>query len=208
MKAVLVLNGETPDPARLKFLSSKYRVYAADGGAAVCLVAGVRPEWVAGDFDSIDPAELPEDWKKLYIPEQNRTDFQKLLCSLPEEIGELRILGGLGRRLDHLLTNLLIATEVSSAIQLVFETEGQVLHRVTSDCPFQKALPIGSSLSLLPLARVTGVRTEGLKWNLHGGNMGPGIQLGQSNRVEGPVVIRIVRGCLFVWTESNGDSSE
>ncbi|WFB35910.1 thiamine diphosphokinase [Kiritimatiellota bacterium B12222] len=199
MKAILVLNGAPPAFDRIRELAKDAPVFAADGGAAVCFQAGVRPEWVAGDFDSQELSLLPDSWELKRFPEQDRTDFQKVLGALPEDITELVILGGLGRRLDHMLTNLLIAMEIPAEMKLDFEGEGCLLTRVTSRVGFHAELPVGSSLSLLPLSKVEGVSTQGLKWNLDHCDMGPGLQLGQSNEVEGEVNIALQKGCLFVW---------
>ncbi|MGA0368137.1 MAG: thiamine diphosphokinase [Kiritimatiellia bacterium] len=199
MRAVLVLNGEAPLPERLRELASEAPVYAADGGAGACLDAGIRPEWVAGDMDSASSRSLPSDWKIIRVPEQDRTDFQKVLDRLPAEIGELRILGGLGCRLDHMITNLLIASELPADMRVEFESSDCRVFRVSPACPLRQEFLPGTTLSLLPLERVEGVRTQGLKWNLAEQTMGQGIQLGQSNLVEGPVEIELRSGNLFVW---------
>ncbi len=201
MKAVLVLNGEPPSATRLQQLAASYPVYAADGGGAVCLAAGVRPQWVAGDFDSIGSIALPSDWTFWEFPEQDRTDFQKLLASLPEGINDLLILGGMGKRADHFTSNLLIATELPPGWSLCFECGEQQLIRVTPACDFSADVVPGKTLSLLPMATAGAVTTRGLKWDLQEADMGPGLQLGQSNVVEGPVEVRVGAGCLFVWVE-------
>lgn len=201
MKAVIVLNGEPPLEARLRELAASYPVFAADGGTEACVRAGVKPEWVAGDFDSFPLENIPDDWVRKVYPEQDRTDFQKVLASLPPEVDSIRILGGLGRRTDHTLTNLLIASALPGHLQVCFEREGERVVRITSRCPLEIELPAGATLSLLPLCEVTEVHTTGLKWNLSGHSMGPGQQLGQSNQVEGPVTVRVGRGSLFGWWE-------
>jgi thiamine pyrophosphokinase len=202
MKAVLVLNGEPPMQARLRELAASFPVFAADGGTEVCVRAGVQPQWVAGDFDSFPVENVPEGWERKLFPEQNRTDFQKVLSCLPGGVESLHILGGLGRRLDHTLTNLLIASSLPETLRICFETNEERIVRITSRCPFEMGLPPGTTLSLIPLGEVTDVRTEGLKWNLCGQTMGPGQQLGQSNQVEGPVLITVGRGSLYAWWAS------
>ncbi|MDF3130454.1 thiamine diphosphokinase [Kiritimatiellaeota bacterium B1221] len=200
MKAVLVLNGEPPDLQRLQSLAKSLPVYAADGGAQVCMAAGVQPEIVVGDFDSQSLTDLPPEWTHTVIPDQNSTDFQKLLSVLPDAVDEIRILGGLGKRLDHMLTNLMIASDIDGKMKLVFESQEEVLYRITPDHPFERELAPGSTVSLLPFERVEAVESEGLKWNLEGRDMGVGIQLGQSNCVESPKVkISIKAGALYVW---------
>lgn len=199
MNAVVVLNGEPPLEARLRELAASFTVFAADGGTEVCVRAGVKPQWVAGDFDSFPLENLPEDWERKVFPEQDRTDFQKVLACLPEEVESIRILGGMGRRIDHTLTNLLIASTLPESLEVCFEQEDERIVRVTADCPLDIELSVGCTLSLLPLREVTGVQTTGLKWNLDGQSMGPGQQLGQSNQVIDQVTVRVGQGSLFAW---------
>ncbi|MEX2607164.1 MAG: thiamine diphosphokinase [Kiritimatiellia bacterium] len=202
MKAVVILNGEPPRKARLRELAASCPVFAADGGTEVCVRAGVKPEWVAGDFDSFPLENVPEDWERKLFPEQDRTDFQKVLACLPEEVDAIHVLGGLGRRIDHTLTNLLIASSLPETLQVCFEQGGERVVRITAQAPLHLELPVGHTLSLLPLGEVTQVQTSGLKWNLTGHTMGPGQQLGQSNQVEGPVTVQVGRGSLFAWWET------
>lgn len=198
-KAVLVLNGEPPSVARLRELSEAYPVYAADGGAWACMEAGIRPVWVAGDLDSALREQIPEDWEVHVHPEQDRTDFQKVIGDLPTEVEDIRILGGMGRRVDHQWTNLMISAALPEDFQVVFEQGREVLTRVTSRCPFAGTPAVGDSLSLLPLPRAEGVTTGGLRWNLDQAVLEVGGQLGQSNEVTGPVRITVQAGSLFVW---------
>jgi thiamine pyrophosphokinase len=181
-------------------------VYAADGGAWICKEAGVTPEWVVGDFDSVDPSTLPQGWDVRTAPDQNQTDFEKLLASLPEDVNDLLVLGGLGKRVDHLLTNLLIAAAISPEKRIRFEDAEQVLWRVTGSCPWSDTPPVGEDLSLIPIPGAVGVTTKGLYWDLKGQELKVGGQLGQSNRVTGPVDIEIERGVVYVWRKrSPGD---
>lgn len=199
MNAVAVLNGDPPLVDRLRELAASFPVFAADGGTEVCIRAGVKPQWVAGDFDSFPLEDVPEDWERKLFPEQDRTDFQKVLAALPEEVTSIRILGGLGRRLDHTLSNLLIASSLPEALEICFEGEAERVVRITAQCPLESDIPLGTTLSLLPLGEVAEVHSEGLKWNLSGQTMGPGRQLGQSNQVVGPVTVRAGSGSLFAW---------
>jgi len=119
---------------------------------------------------------------------------------VPEATEEVWVLGGLGKRLDHVITNLLIAAGLPDSLRIGFEDDAQWIRRVTRACPFEAEPPAGSLLSLWPVPGAEGVRSTGLRWNLEGVAMGPGAELGQSNRVEGPVRVTVERGCLFAWT--------
>ncbi len=199
-EVVLVLNGAPPSVARLRELAAVFPILAADGGARICLEADVKPLAVVGDFDSLDPTALPADWSLHRAADQTLTDFEKVVRAIPSGFTRVRILGGLGLRLDHLFSNLLIAAGLPAEWQLVFESENEILTRVTASAPFFGEPPPGSTLSLLPMGRADGVCGSGLHWNLENASLGPAIGLGQSNRVEGPVRVTVSRGVLFVWT--------
>jgi thiamine pyrophosphokinase len=198
MKAVLVLNGEAPRPERLRALAEEAPVYAADGGSRICVKSGVRPEWVMGDGDSMGEC-LPKGWVFRSAPDQNATDFQKVLQALPPEVDTICVLGGCGGRLDHAWTNLLIASSLPIDVRIWFEHGDERLCRVTSSCPWRGAPAIGRDLSLLPVGRVEGVNTQGLQWNLQEEVLAPDGLLGQSNRVIGAVSVEVSAGSLFVW---------
>jgi thiamine pyrophosphokinase len=200
MTVVVVLNGAPPTTERLRELAGSFPVVAADGGAMSCFEAGVTPLWVAGDLDSAVRDRLPADWELRHYPEQTRTDFQKVMGDLGPEMKEVLILGGLGRRTDHLITNLMIAATLDASLRIRFEAEEESLFRVTPEVRFERDLPPGQVLSLLPLPEATGVQTRGLRWNLDQAEMRPGGQLGQSNEVTGPVSVTVSAGCLYVWT--------
>jgi thiamine pyrophosphokinase len=164
--------------------------------------AGVQPVWVAGDLDSARLQELPEEWQIHRHPEQTRTDFQKVFADLPENVTDILVLGGLGKRTDHQLTNLMIASTFPPELNVVFEHGDELLFRLTPQIPFEADLEMESTLSLLPFPRADGVTTEGLRWNLDQAVMEIGGQLGQSNHVIGPVKVTITSGCLYLWRKA------
>jgi len=202
MTTVLVLNGEPPPAALLHYWAGQGNLYAADGGSMCCVEHGVRPLKVVGDFDSLNRDVLPADWELIHRPDQNSTDFQKVLAVLPEVPTELVVLGGLGDRLDHTLTNLLIAGSILPETRIQFVGASETMIRVTPETPLHLDLPIGQTLSLIPLQAVQGVTTSGLKWNLTRKDMGPGGQLGQSNLVEGPVSVSVESDWVWVWVKT------
>jgi len=204
MRAALVLNGTAPDPALLRQVAGEMKVYAADGGATACLAAGVEPEFVLGDFDSVDPESLPGHWRIVREADQNLTDFEKLLRHLPPGLEEILILGGLGGRLDHQLSNLIVAGGFAEIRKICFYGNEEMLCRVTPRCDFVREFPQNTLLSLLALSPVHGVHATGLKWPLGNAGLGPGLGLGQSNRTEGPVHIRVQKGALWVYTAFRG----
>ena len=82
MRALLIGNGETQEAAFLQHLARQADlILAADGGADRALSAGVRPDVIIGDLDSISPQAkkiLPAE-KFIFVNNQNNTDLEKAL---------------------------------------------------------------------------------------------------------------------------------
>lgn len=159
---------------------------AADGGAATAVAAGLLPDAVIGDLDSIDPATRARigEARLLLVPEQETTDFEKCLrlVEAPFALG----VGFVGARLDH---------ELAALAALVRRADRRCLLIGPEDVVFAAPdalaldLPEGMRLSLFPLAPVTG-RSAGLCWPIDGIAFAPDGRSGTSNRVTGPVRLR------------------
>jgi thiamine pyrophosphokinase len=162
--------------------TSGYPVVAADGGAIACLEAGIVPDAVIGDLDSLGGrAALIPEGRLHRVTEQDTTDFDKCLRHVAAPL--VLAVGVTGPRLDHTLAvcTTLVARAAMRAI-VVGETD-LIFHappRLALD------LPAGSRLSLFPMAPVTG-RSEGLRWPIDGICFAPAGRIGTSNEVTGPV---------------------
>lgn len=207
--AVAVLNGDPPSAGLLTAWAEMHPVYAADGGAAACLAAGVRPEWVVGDGDSVDAGTLPSDWVVLKDTDQEHTDFEKLIARLPDTVKRLVVFGGMGHRFDHVWNNLLLSAALPPAMCVQWVCADARLWRVTPDCAFRQELPADTTLSLLPVGDVCGVNACGLEWPLENATLGAGGQICQSNQVRGAQVeVSVAAGVLFVWFPCHGKPEE
>lgn len=160
---------------------------AADGGAALALRAGIMPEAVIGDFDSLPPhvlARIPAAQRHV-ITEQLSTDFEKVLLRVrtPVMIG----VGFLGGRLDHELAALhaLLGHADQPCVLL---GDGQIVFLA----PPVLKLPAqaGDLVSLFPLTAVRG-RSHGLKWPIEGLAFEPGLKIGTSNAATGPFEVEM-----------------
>jgi thiamine pyrophosphokinase len=158
-------------------------VVAADGGADRCLKAGVMPDAVIGDFDSISAkarAAIPLDRQHM-IAEQDSTDFDKALRSIAAPF--VVALGFTGARIDHGLAvfNALVRSDqpcfVLGSRDVVFHAGRGLTMR----------LPLGARFSLFPMAAVRG-DSLGLEWPIAGLQFAPDGRIGTSNRVVAPDV--------------------
>lgn len=159
------------------------RLAAADGGADAVLAAGLAPEWVVGDMDSISDAARSTFADRLRpVAEQDSTDFAKALAR--SDAPWTLAVGFLGQRLDHTLACLSTLAETRARCVLLGETDCLCL---LPGRPVTLALPVGSRLSLWPLAPARG-RSVGLAWPVDGIAMAPDGRVGTSNRTTEPEV--------------------
>jgi thiamine pyrophosphokinase len=182
----VTLAGGGPFSARdLMFALARAPVpVAADSGADRLLRAGVMPEAVIGDFDSLSQAAMAAVPKARQHPmaEQATTDFDKALRSVSAPF--VLALGFAGARLDHGLAvfNTLIRRADQPCIVL-----GPADLAFAAPPKLDLRLKVGDTLSLFPMAPVTG-HSEGLEWPIAGLRFAPDGQIGTSNRVVQPLV--------------------
>ena len=182
----VTLVGGGPVPARdLALALARAPVtIGADSGADRLMAAGIMPQAVIGDFDSLSIATrnaLPPD--RLHpIADQDSTDFDKALRRVNAPV--ILALGFAGARMDHGLAvmNALVRHWQRPCIiigpkDIAFAAPPRLTLR----------LRVGDTLSLFPLALITGTST-GLHWPLDGLHFAPDGMIATSNRVSAPDV--------------------
>jgi thiamine pyrophosphokinase len=166
------------------------------------------PDIILGDLDSLPESEntmseFPHV-KLVHMKEQDTTDFEKALLWVKKNtnLKKLIILGGLGKRTDHLVTNLLVASVIDESLQITFDDDCEWIQRVTPFCPLRLNGRKGSNLSILPIRESIGVQTKGLKWELVGETIGGSRIIGQSNScLSDSVEISCASGSFYVFLE-------
>lgn len=183
--AGIILAGGAPFSQALLDKARRYanEIIAADGGADRLLRFGVIPKAVIGDLDSIsDRARVALSDRLFLIPEQVTTDFDKALRSVVSPF--VLALGFQGARLDHGLAVLNTLVRYPDRRVLVLSSREVIFHAPPR---MDLSLPVGTRLSLFPLAPVTG-RSTGLRWPIDGLNFAPDGMIGTSNAVSAPQV--------------------
>ncbi|MEQ6247430.1 thiamine diphosphokinase [Sulfitobacter sp. HNIBRBA3233] len=180
----LVGGGEGTSEDIAEALTLAPTIVAVDGGLSRALAAGMMPDAVIGDMDSVPPealARMPQDRQHLFS-EQQTTDFDKALRHIetPLAIG----VGFCGGRIDHQLAayHTLLAHPDRPCI-LIAGTQIAVL----APPAVTLSLPEGAAVSLFPLVHCTG-RSTGLDWPIDGLAFAPGEFIGTSNRATGGAV--------------------
>jgi thiamine pyrophosphokinase len=159
-----------------------FALVAADGSADELMLAGLTPEFIIGDFDSIsDAAAFKGVAKLIHLKEQETTDFEKCLYATvaPYYLG----VGLTGRRFDHTLAAVHVAARYGAQRRMVLigEDEAMAVARGTFTINLRK----GTRVSIYPLAPVSFAGSTGLQFPLEGLTLAQGERIGTSNRATG-----------------------
>jgi thiamine pyrophosphokinase len=208
MRAVIIAGGQPPaHEIWQKWVREGDLVVGADGGAALAVAWGLEPQVVIGDMDSIPDAIRARLERRgvrfvVHPRAKDETDLELALTYAAEQgAREIVILGALGGRLDHTLSNVLLLALPALAgisVRLAADGEEAILLRGHSAVTLQGQA--GDVVSLLPLGGdVRGVTTWGLAWALEGDRLLFGHSRGVSNEMTASSArIEIGEGTLLV----------
>jgi thiamine pyrophosphokinase len=188
MRAIIVCNGYLEQGERHdQWVRPGDLVIAADGGAALALQLGLRPQVVIGDMDSL-PEQLRVSLQEggcefvRYPMHKDETDTELAMrYALQRGAQEMILLGATGRRLDHALANILLL-----GMPELIGLQARIVSGDTEIWLLRDSLEIegqpGDIVTLLPLGQdVVGVSTEGLEYVLQNDTLCFGPARGVSN---------------------------
>ena len=186
---LLTLAGHAPSAELLQWRVEEAELtVAVDGGWLAHRSAELAPDVILGDFDSCgDLSEIEKVFPRSalhHLSDQNHTDFEKALDWIKqmEQPKKLVILGGLGKRMDHTFSNLIIAGRLDSKIEVIFDDVHEYVSRITPETPLCLKGRSGANLSILPLGVCEGVQSSGLEWELKNLSFSWDRMMSQSNR--------------------------
>jgi thiamine pyrophosphokinase len=208
MKRALILANGKPPSKRLfhRYVASADWFVCADGGANTAARFGFTPDLIIGDLDSVEKETLAIFSKVAVkkLRDQNSTDLEKALTAVTrKKYKEIVVLGATGGRLDHAIGNLSALAKFSRKTHITFiDNTGRFVSIGRSETI---DIPVGTTVSLLPLSRCSGIVTKGLKWNLKNESLELGVREATSNIVvSSPVNINLKKGTLIVFiTKTN-----
>ncbi|MGY0394593.1 thiamine diphosphokinase [Fusobacterium sp.] len=161
-------------------------IYCADGGANLLEKLGIFPREIWGDLDSVSEEILQKYEEvgvgiKRFPKEKDFTDGELVLQYVTEkEYDKIVIIGGLGGRKDHELTNLNLIFKFKN---LSFITEQEEIFEIERDkvILFQK----GKTISFVPFSeKVEGLTLKGVKYPLDKYTLHRGDSICMSNIIE------------------------
>ncbi len=192
---MLIANGEACQPELLgQLLEWSPTVVVLDSAIWRVLDLGIKVDVLLGDFDrdldlaTIRAQQYPLD--VVHTPDQDKTDLEKGIEYL---IGRgypaVNIIWATGRRADHSLTNMTNIVRYKDQIRIVMLDDHSRIFPLVGR--FEKWYEAGTPLSLVPVGTVTGITTEGLKYNVQNDTMTLGYRTGSSNEAAADGFVRV-----------------
>ncbi|AQG79457.1 thiamine diphosphokinase [Spirosoma montaniterrae] len=204
--ALLIANGESCHPELLgQLLEWSPVVVVLDHAIYRVLDLDIKIDVWLGDFDQIQETDFEQVRARQYpldivhTPDQDKTDLEKGIDYLIERgFPAVNIIWATGRRADHAITNMTNIVRYKDRIRIVvFDDHSKIFPLVGR---FEKWYAAKTPISLIPVGTVTGIRTEGLTYNLHNETLTLGYRTGNSNEAaeDGFVCITAESGDLLI----------
>jgi thiamine pyrophosphokinase len=194
-KVFLLLNGE--QPKELPEFSDYEIICATDGAYQYLLKHQIKPHFISGDFDSLE--DIPKEIKTIETPDQNFTDFDKILQILFNKGHKtIDVFGASGKEQDHFLGNLNTVIQWKSELKITFfDNHGSYFladkKMVISNCKHK-------TISLIPFPEATEITTKGLQYSLCKEDLVFGKRIGTRNKaIKNQIHISFKSGNLFVF---------
>ena len=184
---------------------NKYNyIIASDKGLEVLDKCNVKPNYIIGDFDSINKKVLNK-YKNVETiklsPIKDYTDTHMALKhAIKIKSTSITILGAIGTRIDHTIGNINILKEaLNKNISCTILNEKNKIFLLDKDAIINKENKY-PFISLIPLTTyVKGISLSGFKYNLENSTMSIGQSIGISNeQIENTGYIKIKEGILIV----------
>ena len=205
MKCVILSGGTPPGPEFLKcHIKTAGLFIGVDGAADFLVQIGITPDVLIGDFDTADPKSVTalerHGVKILRLePEKNETDTEAAIeYAANAGADDIVILGALGGRVDHTLSNIMMLVRADRKGAACRITDEQC-EMFVSDKTFILSGRPGQVISILPLTGEVCVNAQGLKYPLQNLVLNWGSSRGISNVMQkGAASISIAGGYALI----------
>ena len=194
-KVFLLLNGEVPK--NLPNLSEYDVVCATDGAYNFLEKNKIKPHFISGDFDSIE--NLPKDIEVIHTPNQDFTDFDKILQILFDKgYKNIDVFGASGKEQDHFLGNLHTTIQWKNKLSLTFFDNHSRYFLANKSTEILNS--VDKTISLVPFPEAKNISTKGLQYSLNDENLTFGQRIGTRNKaIKNKVKISFKTGELFIF---------
>lgn len=209
-KTIIISGGVIDDEFVGNILAEEEEAYVigVDRGVEYLYHHEIMPQYIVGDFDSIDPEVIAYYRNETNVairefnPIKDATDTE-IAIRLGITLGshELIILGATGGRIDHLWANIqTLAVACKAGVQAYILDDKNKIYVIDKPCTIKKKEAFGPYLSVFTLSgEVFDFNLTGTKWPLRHHTLKPYDSLTVSNRFEEDAVkIDFTSGVLVV----------
>ena len=195
----LILNGETP--RHLPDLSAYDLICATDGASIFLKKSGIMPDLITGDFDSSN--NHPQNSEIIHTPDQNYTDFDKMLTILFDRgCKVIDVYGASGKVQDHFLGNLHTALKWKNDLKITFYDNYGKYFIAEKNTQLKGVL--GKIISLFPFPLTKNITTAGLQYPLKKEDLSFHQRIGTRNKaIEDIIKIQFKEGDLVIFVNDN-----
>lgn len=202
--ALIIANGAACSQELMgQLLEWSPRIIALDSAIERVADLGIKVDVVLGDFDrDFDPQFYLEKQYPLEIihaPDQDKTDLEKAFEYLIEKGHKaVNVIWATGKRADHTLTNMTTIVQYRNQLKIVVLDDHSKVFLLPNK--FNKWYTAKTTLSLIPVGKVSGISTQNLMYTLHNETLELGYRTGTSNQVlaDGIVTIEHQSGDLLL----------
>ena len=191
----LLLNGEPPK--QILDLDKYELICATDGAYQFLKEQEIKPDFISGDFDSLET--IPKDIEVIHTPNQDFTDFDKMLKILFDKgYKNIDIYGASGKEQDHFLGNLHTAIQWKNKLNLTFFDNHSRYFLADKSTSISNC--IDKTVSLVPFPKAKKITTEGLQYPLQNEDLTFGKRIGTRNKaITNNIKITFESGELFIF---------
>ena len=165
---VIVADGSFPQhDIPLGYLRNASRIVCCDGSAQNLVLAGMIPDAIVGDMDSLNDDFLNRFADRIYLDENQETNDLTKAVSWCSDMGykDIVIIGATGKREDHTLGNISLLADYIKYVNVIMVTDTGIFR------PFVTTSVIscftGQQVSIFSLNPETEVTSYGLRYPLN-----------------------------------------
>ncbi len=172
-QTVILADGSFPEhPVPLMYLRKADHIICCDGSAQSLIEAGMEPEAIVGDLDSIDPLIAEKYSDRLFrISEQETNDLTKAVrWCINNRYDNIVIVGATGKREDHTVGNISLLAEYAREVTVIMVTDTGTFTPLLQTSVINSFS--GQQISVFSVDPHTEITTAGLKYELSGLRLG------------------------------------
>jgi thiamine pyrophosphokinase len=165
---VIVADGTFPQhEIPLKYLNNAKRIVCCDGSARNLVLAGMIPDAIVGDMDSLDDDFLNRFADRIYLDENQETNDLTKAVSWCSDMGykDIVIIGATGKREDHTLGNISLLADYIKYVNVIMVTDTGIFRPLVTTSVIS-CFP-GQQVSIFSLNPETEVTSFGLRYPLN-----------------------------------------